>query len=70
MFDDITNWERPNVRTKCLSQAEEVGNDGARLRPGYLWFCGQDHKTLGKTTKTDHLTNMLTEYGMVSRFVW
>ena len=55
MFDDITNWESPNVQTKCLSQAEEV--------------CGQDQKTLAKK-KTDHLTNMLTEDGIISRFVW
>ena len=35
MFKDITIWESPNVRSKCLDQAEEVANCAARFKPGY-----------------------------------
>ena len=65
MFNDVTNWESPQVQTPCLSQAEEVANYACKIQ---MW--SRIGKRLGNTTKTDQLTNMLTEDGTTSRFVW
>ena len=48
---------------KCLVQAKEVAAHAARFRQVIRASVVQDQKSLGKITKNEHLTNLLTVSG-------
>ena len=68
MFNDITRWESQKVQAKCVVWAGEkvVMQQDSDLVIGVSVI--QDRKRLGKTMKSDHFTNLLTEDGTISRF--